>query len=175
MLLASLGNPALARAAMTTTVVGDAAITLRGQKEHLVFKGVRAQGAGRGSRRRTRPQDPNSLSTFPTPSAPWTNPGNQATCARPTPPSAGVTRIFTLRIPNSFPVYVYDITIHALMTPEEAYAEALNRFNCLSVDASRFSNQKREVNERPPSFRPLTRKFASRATAGSWLFRRSVG
>ena len=33
---------------MTTTVVGDAAITLRGQKEHLVFKGVSAQGASRG-------------------------------------------------------------------------------------------------------------------------------
>jgi hypothetical protein len=48
------------------------------------------------------------------------------------------------------------ITIHALITPEEAYAEALNRFNCLSVDASRFSNQKQEVNERPPSFRPLS-------------------
>ena len=36
----------------------------------------------------TRPQALSSQSTFLPPSALWTNPGNQATCARPTPPSA---------------------------------------------------------------------------------------
>ena len=36
----------------------------------------------------TRPQARSSQSTFLPPSALWTNPGNQDTCARPTPPSA---------------------------------------------------------------------------------------
>ena len=35
--------PRLARPAMPATVMGDAAVAARGQKEHLVLKGVRAQ------------------------------------------------------------------------------------------------------------------------------------
>ena len=35
--------PGLARTAMAAAVMGDAAISAGGQKEHLVFKGVRAQ------------------------------------------------------------------------------------------------------------------------------------
>ena len=35
--------PGLARSAMAAAVMGDAAVSAGGQKEHLVFQGVRAQ------------------------------------------------------------------------------------------------------------------------------------
>ena len=40
--------PGLARAAVAAAVVGDAAVAAGGQKEHLVFEGVRARAASRG-------------------------------------------------------------------------------------------------------------------------------
>jgi hypothetical protein len=54
----------------------------------------------------TRPPDLSYQSTFPTPSALWTNPGNQATSAAPTPPSAAtssnsLTRPMTSSSPRS--------------------------------------------------------------------------